>query len=540
VTSTSLAPPAPASPPAASHTLALEQQADGLFARGLLHDAADFLERAAQHEPDAPGLWNRLGMARHALGQFELARAASDRLLALLPQSPVAWVNRAHTLEALQLHEEALACVDRAIDCDARPAVHWLHRGLVLGALQRHADALAAFDQALALDERLAPAWAQRAGPLRVAHRHEEALASSERALALDPQLAVGWEQRGYCLLALGQAATALECLETAVRLDPGNAAARFSRGALLLSLGQFERGWEDYEVRAAARSALAGSDAPLWNPGEALAGRTLALRAEQGLGDTLQFCRYAAVLARSGTPVVLTAPRSLVRLLNSLGGGVRVVPEDEPLPPHALQCPLLSLPQRLGTCADTIPAAVPYLAPPAGLLRAWSARLADLHPPGRVRVGLAFSGESRFNNDHNRSVPPERLAALVAAFPQVEWHLLQRDVRPGDTEWIARLGLVDHRAMLEDFCETAALAACMDLVVSVDTSIAHLAGALALPLCVLLPHVPEWRWMLARADSPWYPSARLLRQPAPGDWDGALQALVPLLTALTQRAAAA
>jgi tetratricopeptide (TPR) repeat protein len=518
------------------HVEALEQQADGLMARGMLREAADFLDRAAAAIPDAPGLWNRLGMARHALGQFDDARGASDRLVALVPQSPVAWVNRARTLEAMERLDGALDCVDRALDCDPARAATWEHRGLLLASLQRHGEALAAFDRALALDASRAAAWAQRSGALRAQQRHEEALASCERALQIEPQAAVGWEQRAYCLLALGQSDAALDSLEAALGFDPGNAAARFSRGSLLLTLGQFERGWEDYEARASATKALIGSGAPVWRKDEPLAGRTIALRAEQGFGDTIQFCRYAPLLAQRGARVILSVPPSLVRLLGSLSPTVRVVDETQALPPHDLQCPLLSLPQRLGTRLESIPAALPYLAVPEGLQRAWRARLADLTPPGRPRIGLAFSGQSRFNNDHNRSIPAARLAALIAGFPQFEWHLLQKDVRADEAGWIARLGLIDHRPMLDDFCETAALAGCMEIVVSVDTAIAHLAGALGVPLMVLLPHTPEWRWLLDRSDSPWYPGASLVRQPAPGDWDGAFAGLAGCLQEFAAR----
>jgi len=500
-------------------------QADLLAEAGQAAEAARGLERATHLWPDDAGLWNRLGMMHHALGRYTEALAASDQVLRLKPQAAVAWLNRARTLEALQRLTEALSCVEHALQIDTASAASWCQRGMLLGQLQRHDDAMVAFERALALQPALAQVWAQRAGPLRVWRRYDEALASCRRALELDAGSSVGWEQQAYCLVAVNRFAEARQSLDRALQADPANDSARFSRGVLRLTLGDYEGGWPDYEVRAAARRAMAGSAAPPWRPGDDPAGRTLLLRAEQGLGDTLQFCRYAPLLARAGVRVVLEVPPVLHGLLQSLGDGVQVIAAGQALPPHDLQCPLLGVPMRLGTRLESIPAALPYLEAPQAAVRRWRDLLGPADP-GMKRYGLAFRGNAAHSNDHNRSLTRDAVAALLQQVPGARWHLVQKDVTVEEANWLAGMAVVDHRAQLTDFCDTAALALCLDAVVSVDTSVAHLAGALGVPLHVLLPASPEWRWLLDRSDSPWYPGARLYRQSRPGDWSAAVAQL--------------
>jgi len=345
----------------------------------------------------------------------------------------------------------------------------------------------------------------------------ERALPEIERALQLRSDVAEAWALHGVALGFLGRHGAAVASYERALKLQPANPSFRMNHAMLLLLLGQLESGWDGWEMRLRPMGQSAprmAAGVPVWDGMQALAGKTLLLVAEQGLGDTIHFCRYVPLLAQRGVRVLLTVPPPLRRLFGSLDGVAHLIDDGETVAGFDSQCLLLSLPHRFRTALSTIPADVPYLAAPPDRVSWWQAHLG---PARRPRVGLAYSGNPNHGNDRNRSIPVDRLEPLAGA--GVEIHLLQNLVRDEDSAWLQRLGIVDHRAELRDFAETAALAACMDAIVSVDTAAAHLAGALNLPLLLLLPAVPDWRWMLGRDDSPWYPSARLIRQRTAGDW---------------------
>lgn len=512
-------------------------------------EAVASFERAVSLRPDFAPAWNALGLQQQAAGRHADALRSYDHALALGPGVAAYWSNRALALDALKRPAEALQHLERACALEPGTADIWLNHAKALNDQGRWDAALASLDRCLELDPALALAWCSRAAPLRSLGRLGDALAALERALQLDAQLAQGWSQRGGLLAELGRIEEARASFDRAVAIDPDDRMARFNLGLLLLTLGNFEAGWEHYEARDRVSGMVPG-DAPIWQGSESLAGKTLALHCEQGLGDTLQFCRFAPLLVARGARVVLLVPAPLYRLLASLGDGIRVITTGDPVPPLDLQCDLMSVAHRLRTTPATIPCQVPYLHPTAARARHWQARLGlpgatdamSAPAPARarrpLRVGLVFSGNAEHGNDRHRSIPLEQLAPWFESLPPgaLQWHLLQRDVRAPDEAWLARLGIVDHRSALEDFCDTAALALCLDAVVSVDTSVAHLAGALGVPLFLLLPANPDWRWMLERTDSPWYPSARLLRQSTLGDWRTPLERLRTQLLEMAPR----
>jgi tetratricopeptide (TPR) repeat protein len=510
---------------------------------GHLAEAAASFERATELMQSDPVLWTNLGRLRYLLGHLPQALAAADRVALLAPQSAVSWNNRGMVLAALGLPEDALESFDRALQCDPRAADIWFARAKVLGSLRRHEEALDSLDHGLALDPTIGTAWSDRAAPLRALGRFAEALETCERGLALDARSASGWAQRGCSLIKLGDLDAAEASLDRALELAPADAAARVNRGLLRMSRGRFADGLEDYEARAdllALRRATP-SQAPFWMPGEALAGRTLLLHHEQGLGDTIQFCRYAALLAERGERVQLRVPRTLLPLLRSLQPQVGLVDDGDPPPAVDLQCSLLSLPRVMGTSLDTIPSRVPYLRAPEPALRDWRERLPLAASPGagehRLRIGLAVSGNPAHVNDRQRSIALSRFESLVsgAAGRSVDWHLVQDALCAEDTPWLERLGIADHRRELVDLGRTAALIQCMDAVVSVDTAVAHVAGALAVPLYLLLPFSADWRWMIAGRHSPWYPGATLFRQTEAGQWGSVILAVEESLQALLQ-----
>jgi hypothetical protein len=312
----------------------------------------------------------------------------------------------------------------------------------------------------------------------------------------------------------------ALACYHEAWKLDPDHGAARRSAAYCRLLMGDFAQGWMQHESRWEASDVVfrrRHADRPLWLGVEPVAGKTVLLHAEQGFGDTLQFCRYASLVAARGATVVLEVPAALKTVLASLHGVSRVVSESDTQLPFDFQCPLMSLPLAFGTDLNTVPAETPYLRADADRVQTWKARLDEAGGRGRLRIGLAWSGNPHHKNDENRSMSLATLAPLYGL--DATFVSLQPDVRQDDAGVLAQSGILDFRGELRDFADTAALMQALDLVISVDTSVAHLAGALGRPLWILLPRVPDWRWLLDREDSPWYPGARLFRQDRPGDW---------------------
>jgi tetratricopeptide (TPR) repeat protein len=520
--------------------------------QGRAQEAAELLGRAAAANPRHADAHFNHGVALGESGRFPEAVAAYARALALAPGNADAHYNQGVALDTLERGEEALAAYERAIALRPDYAQAHHNRGVALGRLGRAAESLAAFERAIALRPDYAAAHNHRGAALAAlgraedalaaydraaqlapdypeAHNHRaialhdldragESLAAAERALALSPRFADAWYNRGNALRDLNRHADAAQSYERAIAIDPAHASAHWNLADCRLILGDFARGWDEYEWRwklAARRGTRRDFAQPLWLADAPLAGRTILLHAELGLGDTLQFCRYATEVARRGATVVLEVQAPLVALLSGLEGVARVVARGEALPPFDFHCPLMSLPLAFRTDFASVPARVPYLRADPARVAAWRERLGAA---GRPRVGFAWSGSSGLRNDR-RSMTLAQMLPLVAG--EIDWVSLQKEVAAADAPLLAARDAVrDAAPGLVDFAETAALVELLDLVITVDTSVAHVAGALAKPVWILLPHSPhDWRWLLGREDSPWYPQARLFRQRAPGDW---------------------
>ena len=315
----------------------------------------------------------------------------------------------------------------------------------------------------------------------------------------------------------------ALECYDRVRALQPDFVDAHYNKSLCRLLTGDLVRGFATHEWRwetAQHRSFKRDFKQPLWTGGEDIAGKTVLLHAEQGFGDTIQFCRYAPLVAARGARVVLEVQEPLFALMTGLQGVAELRARGEVLPDFDLHCPLLSLPRAFATRLETVPATVPYLRAAPEKTAHWGERLGV---KARPRIGLAWSGRPTHKNDHNRSI---ELAVFLQIFAGIEADLvsLQREMRDADAELLrTRGGVVHFGADLKDFADTAALIVNLDLVVAVDTSVVHLAGALGKPVWVLLPFIPDWRWLLDRPDSPWYPTARLFRQDDSRQWDGVI-----------------
>jgi len=343
---------------------------------------------------------------------------------------------------------------------------------------------------------------------------------------------------RGLVLQDMMWFGEALASYDRALTVRPDFAAARHNEALCRLLMGDFERGWKMHESRWETKQLKAKRrhfSQPLWLGSTGFAGKTILLHAEQGLGDTIQFCRYVPRVAKRGGRVVLEVQRPLHELMRTLAGTAEIVSAGDPLPDFDVHCPLLSLPSAFGTERETIPSAMPYLEAPSSAVMDWATRL---RAKRGARIGLAWAGNPGHNNDHNRSIGLARLLPLLDI--DATFISLQKDVRAEDASVLAdRSDLLHFGDALTDFCDTAALISNLDLVIAADTSVAHLAGALGKPVWVLLPLVPDWRWLLDRTTSPWYPTARLFRQDDTRRWDRVIGRVREALGDFVHRAAA-
>jgi tetratricopeptide (TPR) repeat protein len=487
-------------------------------------EAHRLITRALKINPRAHEAWTNLGFVLHALKRDPEALDSFEKATALRPDDAEAHHNRGNMLLALGRLDDALGAFDKTLALAPRHAEAMLNRGIALGRLGRHEDAIAAFDAALALAPGHPLAQYNRGLSLFNLRRHADAIAAYDRTLAVIPNHVGAWNNRGLALQGLNRHQDAITSYDKATEIQTDYADAHFNAALARLTLGDFRRGFAQYEYRWQRTGMPAqrrGHGRPLWLGEFSLQGRNVLLQAEQGLGDTIQFVRYVPLLAKAGAKVVLEVQPELKGLLSPIKGAAAVLARGEPIPAADFYCPLGSLPLACETEPATIPADVPYLTADDARIVKWRARLPASERP---RIAIAWSGSAQHVNDRNRSVPFAALAPLWSA-EAVQFVSIQRELRDEDAALLAREPRVTHvGAELDDFADTAAVVTLADLVITVDTSVAHLAGAMGRPVWILLPYSPDWRWGLNGDTSRWYPSARLFRQHAPGEWNGVIE----------------
>jgi tetratricopeptide (TPR) repeat protein len=547
-------------------TEALHSLANVLADQNQFPEAEACFERLLQLQPDhADALYN-LGNAKARQGDLPAAIACYRSALDLKPTCPEFHFNLARALQATgELQEAATALREAAALAPSDADTHH-HLGIVLLELEDFPAAADAFHRTLTLR----PDFPEALSNLAVALQQQDDYANAgnllRRAIALKPSLAEAHCNLGGNLWRLGDLAGAVDSCRRAVELNPTlrrahsnlahalsdqgdlDAAMESYRRAVALEpecselhhyiaiaqllRGEFSLGWQGYENRwqtKGLRKFRRDFSQPLWR-GEPLAGRRILLHAEQGLGDTLHFVRYVPLVAERGGDVLLEVPPELRRVLSGIAGAAEILTRGETLPDFEWHCPLLSLPLAFHTELGTIPANVPYLRTDPAAVHNWSQQL----PRGGLRVGLVWAGSPKHTRDPQRSLHVAQFQPLTQ-IPGASFYSLQKGPSAAQLrQALPGIRLIDLAPQLHDFTDTAALLSTLDLLVTVDTAAAHLAGALGKPVWILLTHTPDWRWLLDREDSPWYPTARLFRQPAPGDWHSVIARVAAELEQLT------
>ena len=493
---------------------------------GRFEQALASYDRALSERRDYADAHSNRADALCELARFEEALTSADSALALRPQYAEAHANRANALHKLGRYEEALVSHDRAIALRPNHPTAHSNRGTTLYELFRFDEALASVDRALARAPNFAEAHNNRGNILQGLKRFEDSLLSYDRAVVLRPRFPDAYSNRGNALKELQRFADALADFDQAMALRPDFPDAHFNAALCLMLLGDFESGWRHYEWRWGIdqlKSERRNFTQPQWDGSDAIADKTILLHAEQGFGDTLQFCRYVPQVTARGARVILEVQPPLQKLMRTLTDVAQVVAKGAPLPDFDLHCPLVSLPFAFQTRLETIPDETPYLFADKGRSIGWRQRIGNSDEP---KVGLVWAGDPRKNLpnanriDRDRSIEFDRLAPIIETTGCTFYSLQKGEHAVSQLRRSSlRDRVVDWTDELHDFADTAALVDNLDFVITVDTAVAHLAGAIGKPVWLLNRFNTCWRWMLERSDSPWYQNARLFRQDETRDW---------------------
>lgn len=530
---------------------------EALFGKGMallgnnqLHDALEYFDLAITSNPSFAEAWNNRGNVLRALGEINEALESynwaiackaqyadannnrgivlSDtnrnveaiesfkRALCFNPTMHQALNNLARVYCKVELFDLALECCKQALQLKPDYLDAYNNLGNTLAQLKRFDEALECYNILLKSKPDDKFALSNQSVVLAELGRFHEACESAEASIMLDDSFSYAFNNRANSLALLGRYDEAMNDYLKAIKIAPFDTLTHGNKAMFLLSKGDYHEGWEEYEWRLKEdkNSHLSRFSQPIWN-GQPLNGKRILLLSEQGLGDTLQFCRFAIVLREMGADVLLQVQPALKTLLVCLGSGIEVISTAEQLPEFDYYRAIMSIPHVLRTEVDTIPKSVPYLYTDEAKLRKWRNILGVSN---KIRIGIVWSGNPDFKNDHNRSMAFTDVISLISE--DAEFYCLQKEIRPRDADLLPKQnGLFLIGTDFEDFSDTAAAVELMDIIVTIDTSVAHLAGAMGKPLWLMLPLHADWRWLRERKDSPWYPSARLFRQTKYGDW---------------------
>ncbi|MGD0387445.1 MAG: tetratricopeptide repeat protein, partial [Tepidisphaeraceae bacterium] len=502
---------------------------NALLGKRQLDEAIAEFQLALRLKPESADIHRNLGTALYDKGRLEEAIAAHRQAIRLKPDYAEAYNNLGAALTEKGEFDEAITVCRQAIRLKADFAEAHNNLGNALTGKKQLDAAIASLREAIRLKPDFAEAYNNLGNALRGKEQLDEAITAYRQAVGLRPDFAEAHINLGV-LTEMGQLDEAIAAYRRAIAINPNLPEAHKNLALALLAQGNFQQGWEEYEWRWKCKDVSSPRGAltePQWD-GRPLEDRILLLHAEQGLGDALQFIRYVPLVEQRGGKIIVECQAELQRLFQTIAGRCQIVARGQPLPAFDLQCPLLSLPRVFGTTLANVPKDVPYLQANAEDAGRWQHRLAEQSPI--VKVGLAWAGRPTHQNDRNRSMKLACLAPL-GQLRSARFFSLQK----GEAAAEARtpppgMELVDWTQELKDFADTAALIANLDLVIAVDTAVAHLAGAMGKPTWILLPFAPDWRWLLNREDSPWYPTMRLFRQPARCSWGPAVEKIAAAL----------
>lgn len=550
--------------------------AEGYYNRGILHEKnnrheqalADY-DKAIKLRANYTNAYNNRGNVYKTLKRYEEALSSYEDAIKLNPRHAKAYYNRGVILKEqkkyseafasyqqaialnsnyvdaynncgnvlidLQKFEEAIVCFQKAIEINPNYAYAYNGLGNVLMELKRFDEALLNYEKAIALNSDSPDPHNGKSNALQELKRFDDAVSGYEKAISLNPDAADTYANRGLAMQGMKNFDEALQNFDKAIELNPELADPYWNKALLKILKGEYEEGWQLYEYRR-YKQDLKGSypiyEQPLWLGQESVAGKILYIYPEQGFGDFIQFCRYVPLVENLGAKVILKVPNALYAMIKTMGLNARIVRNDEKVDEFDFHCPIMSLPLAFKTTVETIPNKIPYFFSDQFKKNYWERKLA--YASNSLKVGLVWSGSKDHKKDHDRSL---RLAQLepILDLP-VTFYSLQKEVREQDKITLSKLSQIQqYHEELNDFSDTAAMVDCLDLVISVDTSVAHLAGAMGKHVWILISYLPDYRWMLDREDTPWYQTARLFRQANVGDWNSAIlnvrKALEELLT---------
>lgn len=517
----------------------LKKQGHQCLQNGNFQGAVASYEAVLESDPSNVDILSNMGNAYQSLGQYDNAQTAYQRALAIDPNHAISLTNLGGLFVQQKKYADAAALFVKVVAMSPQlPEVHY-NLGSALFELGDLQAALRCFDQTIKLNPKLDLAHIYKGNALIGLHRYEDAANAYEQAIALNPQRAETYFSRGNARKRLRQYREAMNDFVHAIERRPDFAKAYWNLSLMLLVMGEFEQGWRLHEWRWKLPELGLKQhhfEQLLWLGDSNIVGQHLFICDEQGIGDKIQMMRYAPLLAQQGVQVSLEVPSSLMGLASALEG-VTLIEEGHTPQTFDVYCPYMSLPLACGTAVTSVPAHVPYLFADTHKAADWRARLGPLPEGKTLRIGLVWSGAAIHTNDKNRSMPLHELIPLLE-LSTVSCVSLQKEYRATDRALMGELAHViqDVSAELKDFTETAALIENMDVVVSVDTSVAHLAGAMGKPVMLMLPYTPDFRWLDERNDSPWYPTMHLFRQATPMDWLGVVAEIKDVLTRISSK----
>lgn len=467
-------------------------------------------------------------LAHHQAGDLEKAECIYREILQVQPNSAPIHNNLGLIFQDRGLLNESVSCFEKALEISPDYAIAHNNLGNVFKEMGEPDKAIKCYQQALLFDPEHADAFYNLGNIFKEREELDKAVMYYTKALQLAPDHADAHNNLAVTFKSKGLISDALRHFEKAVELVPDLADAHWNMGLTLLLSGNFKKGWEKYEWRFKT-SAVYRHDfsKPMWD-GTCISGQTILLYADQGYGDTIQSIRYAPLVAGQGAKVIVECQRELKTLVQDINGVNAVVVRGEQLPEFDTYCPLFSLPLIFNTTIETIPLQIPYIKPSTVLVEKWRDKIRP--DRSRLKAGIVWAGGPTYKNDHTRSCQFDLLLPLLE-LKNIDFYSLQKGEAAKQADGIKQL--IDYTGEISDFSDTAALMENLDLVISVDTAAVHLAGAMGKTAWVLLPFDPDWRWLLDRRDSPWYPAIRLFRQPSPGDWQSVISSVKEDLTAL-------